>query len=110
MKILNLTHIREFNMKQDDVESLGEIDILILPVGSNSVMTAREAVKAVNEIEPKIVIPSHYQMPGLAMPYDELKTFVKEMGGKSETMDKLLIKKKDLLEDQVKLIILEPLR
>src|SRR4029079_10472814 len=37
--ILNLTHIREFTMKEDDVEDLGEIDILILPVGGNSVMT-----------------------------------------------------------------------
>jgi L-ascorbate metabolism protein UlaG (beta-lactamase superfamily) len=110
IKILNLTHIREFNMKQDDLEGLGSIDILILPVGGNSVMTARDAAKVVNEIEPKIVIPSHYEMPGLGLPYDKLQTFIKEMGGKAESMEKLLIKKKDLTEETIKVTTLDPLR
>ncbi len=110
IKILNLPHIKDFNMKEEDIEALGEIDILILPVGGNEVLDASEAAKVVNQVEPKIVIPSHYQIPGLSSPADKLETFIKEMGGKSETLDKLLIKKKDLPEDQIKLIILEPLR
>ena len=64
MRILNLTHIKEFNLKENELEELGEIDILILPVGGNTVISASAASKAVNEIEPKIVIPSHYKMPG----------------------------------------------
>ncbi len=110
IRILNLNHIREFNMKQDDLEGLGEIDILILPVGGNSVMTAKDAAKVVNEIEPKIVIPSHYNISGLKLPYDKADGFIKEMGGKSETMDKLLLKKKDLVPDQIKIVVLDPLR
>jgi L-ascorbate metabolism protein UlaG (beta-lactamase superfamily) len=111
MRILNLTHIREFNMKEDDVESLGEIDILIVPIGGNSVMTAKDAAKVVHEIEPKIVIPSHYATDGLKLSYEKVDSFIKEMGGKSETMEKLLIKKKDLDTDQIKkVIVLEALR
>jgi len=110
IRILNLNHIREFNMKQDDLEGLGEIDILIVPVGGNSVMTAKDAAKVVNEIEPKIVIPSHYNIAGLKLPYDKVDGFIKEMGGKSENMDKLLIKKKDLVPEQIKIITLDPLR
>lgn len=110
IKILNLTHIREFTMSKDDLEGLGSIDILIIPVGGNSVMTAKDAAKVVNEIEPKIVIPSHYETAGLALPYDKLDIFIKEMGGKSETVDKLILKKKDLPEENIKLIVIEPLR
>ncbi len=110
MRILNLTHIREFTMKSDDLESLGEIDILILPVGGNSVMTAKDASKIAHEIEPKIVIPSHYATDGLALPYEKVDGFIKEMGGKSENMEKLLIKKKDLPMDQMKIITLDALR
>ncbi len=111
IRILNLTHIREFNMKEDDIDSLGEIDILILPIGGNSVMTAKDASKVVHEIEPKIVIPSHYATDGLKLPYEKIDAFIKEMGGKSEAMEKLLIKKKDLSPEQVKIVIvLEPLR
>lgn len=110
MRILNLNHIRTFSMKEDDLDALGEIDILILPVGGNSVMTAKDASKIAHEIEPKIVIPSHYATEGLALPYEKVDGFIKEMGGKSESMEKLLIKKKDLDPDKMQIITLEPLR
>lgn len=110
MRILNLNHIRTFSMKEDDLDALGEIDILILPVGGNSVMTAKDASKIAHEIEPKIVIPSHYATEGLALPYEKVDGFIKEMGGKSESMEKLLIKKKDLEPDKMQIITLEPLR
>ena len=110
IRILNLTHIKEFNMKEDEIEELGEIDILILPVGGNTVLSASAASKVVNEIEPKIVIPSSYKIPGLILDVDAIEKFNKEMGGKNEQVDKLTIKKKDLVEEGTKVIILEPLR
>jgi L-ascorbate metabolism protein UlaG (beta-lactamase superfamily) len=99
MRILNFTHIKNFNMSEDEIEALGEIDILILPVGGNTVMSASGASKVVNEIEPKIVIPSHYKMPGLIIDVDAMDKFIKEMGGKKEEMEKLTVKKKDLPEE-----------
>jgi L-ascorbate metabolism protein UlaG (beta-lactamase superfamily) len=110
MRILNLNHIRTFSMKEDDLDALGEIDILILPVGGNSVMTAKDASKIAHEIEPKIIIPSHYSTEGLALPYEKVDDFIKEMGGKSEKVEKLLLKKKDLIAEQMIINILEPLR
>lgn len=110
LSILNLTHIREWNIKQDDLEDLGEIDILILPVGSNSVMTPKLASQIVHEIEPKIVIPSHYQIAGLSLPYEKVDDFLKQVGSKSEAQDKLMIKKKDLIEEKTQVVVLEPLR
>src|SRR5581483_710163 len=35
IRILNLSHIKEWNMKENEIEELGDIDILILPVGGN---------------------------------------------------------------------------
>jgi len=110
IRLLNLTHIKDFNMKEDELEDLGEIDILILPVGEGNVLDAARASKVVNEVEPKIVIPSHYKIPGLSLDADKLEKFVKEMGGKVETMDKLTIKKKELINESVRAITLEPLR
>lgn len=110
IRILNLTHIKELSLKEDELEELGDIDILILPVGGNTVLSASVASKAVSEINPKIVIPSHYKMDGLILDLDGVEKFIKEMGGKKEEMDKLTIKKKDLQTEGTKLIILEPLR
>ena len=110
MRVLNLTHIKEWNMKEEELESLGEIDILILPVGGNTVLSASQASKIVNEIEPKIVIPSHYKMSGLIFDLDPLDKFIKEMGGEKEEMEKLTVKKKDLQQEETQVIILTPLR
>jgi L-ascorbate metabolism protein UlaG (beta-lactamase superfamily) len=97
-------------MKYGELEELGEIDILIVPVGGNTVMSASQAAKVVNEIEPKIVIPSHFKMNDLILDLDGVEKFVKEMGGKKEELDKLTVKKKDLVEEGTKVILLEPLR
>ncbi len=110
MRILNLTHIKEWNMKESEIEDLGEIDVLILPVGGNTVLSASQAAKVVNEIEPKIVIPSHYKSKDLIFDLDPVDKFIKEMGGKKEEMEKLTVKKKDLSEEGVKLVVLEALR
>jgi L-ascorbate metabolism protein UlaG (beta-lactamase superfamily) len=111
LRILNLTHIKEWTMKEDEIEELGEIDILILPVGGNTVLSASAAAKVVNEVEPKIVIPAHYKMSGLILDVDPLDKFIKEMGGKSETSEKLNIKKKDIVDQEgTRVVVLEPLR
>ena len=110
IRILNLTHIKDFNLKEEELESLGDIDVLIIPVGGNTVLSASSASKAVNSIEPKIVIPSHYKMGDLILDLDPLEKFIKEMGGNKEEMEKFSFKKKDLPEEGTKVIVLEPLR
>ncbi len=110
IRMLNLTHIKDFSMKEEELEELGEIDILLLPVGGNTVLSASSASKVVNEIEPKIVIPSHYKNKDLILDLDSLDKFIKEMGGKKEELDKLTVKKKDLEAEGTKVVVLEPLR
>lgn len=109
IKILNLAHIHKLSLTQDELEDIGEVDILFIPVGAEEVMDFDGAAKTVNLIEPKIIIPSHYKIPGLKIPAQSEEKFLKQMG-KSEKMEKLSIKKKELSEDIAKVIVLEPLR
>jgi hypothetical protein len=109
--ILNLGNIFELKLTEDEIEDFGDIDILLLPVGGNGVMDFSQASKAANLLEPKIIIPMYYKIPNLKIDFDSSDRFVKQFGGKAENMDKLNLKKKDLLaEESVKIIILEPLR
>lgn len=111
IKILTLSHIKELNLKEDEIEDIGDVDIMIVPIGGGDVMDYDTAAKAVNLIEPKIVIPSSYKMNGLKTDFASEEKFIKELGGKSESLEKISIKKKELAEDApTKIILLEPLR
>ena len=110
MTVLNLGSIAELKLSEDELEDLGDVDVLLVPVGGNSVMDYEHAAKAVNMIEPKIVIPMNYKMDGLKLDFETNEKFLKQFGNKFETMDKLVLKKKDLPEEGMKVIVLETLR
>lgn len=75
-------------------EALGDIDIIFLPIGGEGVLTAAEANKLATTLEPKMIIPMHFDGMG---DKKALTTFLKESGAEDvKPADKLTIKKKDL--------------
>lgn len=82
-------------LSESQLESLGVIDILILPVGGGGyTLDATSAASLVRAIEPKVVIPTHYADSGLQyeVPQDTLETFTKELGASVETVSKYKVK------------------
>jgi hypothetical protein len=78
-------------LSEEQLESLGVIDILILPVGGNGyTLDATSAVSLVRTIEPSIVIPIHYQDERLKyeVPQCQLSLFISELGAPVEKMQK----------------------
>lgn len=95
-------HLSGLNKELTDgqIESLSDIDILLIDIGltddSNEI-----ASKIVNQIEPRIVIPIGYN------PEKKPSIFFKEMGASDvEPQNKLNIKKKDLPQEETKMIVL----
>ncbi len=110
IKILDLANLKKLTLTEDQLDDIGEVDIMIVSIGGFDVMDFDEAAKAVNRMEPKIVIPSCYKITGLKMEFAPEDKFLKEMGGKHEKMEKLSVKKKDFEEEGTKIVVLEPLR
>jgi L-ascorbate metabolism protein UlaG (beta-lactamase superfamily) len=94
MNICFLGALSDINLSSEVKESLGDVDILFVPIGDNNVLDAAKAEKLSVEIEPKIIIPMHYGDVGVA---GALKKYLKETGDENvKPIDKLTIKKKDL--------------
>lgn len=77
------------------LEELGMIDILIVPVGGNGyTLDAVGAEKMIKKIDPKVVIPTHYEEKGVhyEVPQNSLDDFAKQMNVTPEKIDKLKIK------------------
>lgn len=101
IKMCFLGAIDTIDMPTEAQESLDQIDILFIPVGSSGVLSPSEAAKLSARIEPRIIIP---------MVHDEkvLKKFLDEAGNDSQKpVDKLTIKKKDLVGREGDVVVLK---
>lgn len=97
------------DLSDSQLEDLGTIDILFIPVGGNGyTLDGLGAQKIIKEVEPKIVIPTHYDAKGLnfEVPQTPLNDAVKSLGMEiSETLDSLKLKNTEFGEG-TKLVIL----
>ena len=86
---------------------INDPDIIFVPVGNGSVLDAEKAMKLINKIEPSVTIPMLYDIKGLKIKRAPLSIFLKESEAKESSQPKLTIKKKDLIEEETKIVILE---
>jgi hypothetical protein len=92
MNICFLGAINNGTLKSETKEALDEIDILFVPIGGEGVLSASEGYKLAVSLEPKLIIPIHFEAGD-----KNIKTFLKEGGSeKTEVLEKLTLKKKDL--------------
>lgn len=91
MKLAVLGHIYP-ELSEDQVEAIGLVDIVIVPVGNNGyTLDGTGALQVIKKIEPKVVIPTHYADKAIKyeVPQVELSEALKNMGMEaSETLDK----------------------
>jgi L-ascorbate metabolism protein UlaG (beta-lactamase superfamily) len=65
---------------QAEIEALGNIHVALVPVGGGGGLSAAKAVEVISLLEPGIVIPMHYSIPGCSLKLSKLDRFLKEMG------------------------------
>jgi hypothetical protein len=110
---IQIGYLGEVEKKELNSEIVGlfeGVDVLIIPVGGNGMLDADSSVEIITQIKPKIVIPSHFNIPKLKRKADKLELFLKEIGSVGVNSEKkILLKKKDLNFDKTKIIPLIPL-
>lgn len=65
---------------QAQIEALGTVDVLLVPVGGDGGLTPAEASEVISLLEPSIVIPMRYKIPGVNLALGTLSRFLKQMG------------------------------
>ena len=101
---MTLAFLGGLNRKLTDkeVELLGSIDILVLPVGGGEYMDAKTAAAVVSAVEPRMVVPIGYDIPGIKAKLGTVDPFCKELGScERQDANRLKMTKKDLPAEQV---------
>ena len=97
-------------ISDNQLENLGVLDVLILPVGGNGyTLDATSAAKIARSSDAKIIIPVSYEEDGVAyeVPQASVTTFVKEMGLESETVSKFKLKSVNAIPEKPSIVIVE---
>ncbi len=88
-------------------EALGEVDVLLIPVGGGESLTASQASEVVSLLEPHIVIPMHYHFPNCTAQLDPVSKFLKEMGLDKVLPQEVLKVSRSGLPDETQTVLLE---
>lgn len=109
IRLCHLGDLGQSQLTDEQVEKIGRVDILLIPVGGTYTISSAEAGKIIGQLDPKMVIPMHYKIPKLAYDLDDVSKFLKAMG-KSDIapVDKLAIKAKDLKEGATDVVVMTP--
>ncbi len=85
------------DLTEEALDKLGEVDILFIPSPSKE-YEGKNIANLIKQIEPRVIIPSSDK---------DAERLAKDLGQKPEKMEKLVIKKKELLEMNSKLILIQ---
>lgn len=79
---MKICHVGDLGhlLSKAQLEEIGPVDVLMLPVGGTFTLDAEGAVAAIEQFSPKVVIPMHYLTPAVSMPIDPVDNFLEKMG------------------------------
>lgn len=101
---INIVFLGALGSDVIDPKILGElddIDILFVPIGGGDVLDVPAASKLATKLEARCIIPMHYEG-------NALKAFFKEEGVDTvKPVEKLTVKKKDLLAMESEIVVIE---
>jgi len=107
---LTVCHLGDLNIVPTQAqveEALGEVDVLLIPVGGGETLTASQAAEVVSLLEPHVVVPMHYYVPDSTLTLDSVNKFLKEMGlDKVAPQEVLKVSRGSLLEE-TQVVLLE---
>lgn len=109
MTLVHLGALSDTELSHEARESIDDIDVLFVPIGGplagGGVLSPAKAHEIAVSLEPKIIVPMHWS--GIGQP-KALEAFLKEAGNGSEKVDKLTLKRKDLIGRDGSIIVIMP--
>jgi len=91
----------------DQLEEIGSVDILLVPVGGGDSLDAPAASEAVSLIEPGLVIPINFATDVDKMKLDPVDRFLKEMGAKPGERHAKVAVTRSSLPDETQVLVLD---
>ena len=110
MEGLRVCHLGDLGHKltEGQLEEIGPIDVVMMPVGGVYTIDAKTAVEVVKQLDPWVIIPMHFQTSELKLSNRLASSaeFIKETGKTAQILLKYVVSK-DKLPTETQLVVLE---
>jgi L-ascorbate metabolism protein UlaG (beta-lactamase superfamily) len=105
---LNIVHLGDLDHvpAQSTIETMGNVDVVLVPVGGGGALNATQAAEVVSMLEPGIVIPMHYKTEDSVLELETVDRFLKEMGVSRIQQEETLKVTKGSLPEQTQIVVL----
>lgn len=113
MEGISFCHMGDIGHVIDDdiAAKIGNVDILMIPVGGTYTVDAGNAWRIVEKIKPKVAVPMHYRIPGLSLATQTAEPFLKIARSKGcgiESMGNAVELEKDDLPEKTEVWVFSP--
>jgi L-ascorbate metabolism protein UlaG (beta-lactamase superfamily) len=107
---LNVLHLGDLAHVPDQstIEALGEVNVVLVPIGGGNALRAAQAAEVIALLEPHYIVPMHYALPGLLLELDSVDKFLKTMGVSKVVEDDVLKITAGALPEQPQVVLLRP--
>jgi L-ascorbate metabolism protein UlaG (beta-lactamase superfamily) len=107
---VRVCHLGDLGHALDDraLEAIGNVDVLLVPVGGGTSLDGARAAEVVRQVEPRYVVPMHFGHPAIRAELAPVERFLKEMGvPEAEPQSKLAVQASSA-EAETKVVVLDP--
>ena len=107
---LTVAHLGDLDHvpNQSMIDTLGQIDIALVPVGGGNSLSSSQAAEVISLLEPRLVVPMHFQTDALSgMELDPVDRFLKEMGVNTIEQEAMLRVSASSLPEQTQVVLLD---
>ncbi len=94
-------------LTEKELNEIGPVDILIIPVGGYFTIDAKEATRVVDQMKPKVVIPMHFKTGKCGFPIAPVEEFLKGKTGVKRAGTSEVTFTKNSLPGQMEVVVLE---
>lgn len=75
---LRLCHLGDLGhaLSEEQVNQVGQVDVLLVPVGGTYTIDAAGADTVVEQLQPRVVVPMHFRTPAISLPIAGVEDFL----------------------------------
>ena len=99
---VNICHLGDISapLSPVQIDELSPVDVLLVPSGGGCTLEIDQVLRMLQDLDPKIVIPMHYNIPGVDVPLQDVDVFLRRMGlSEVQAQPRLSVTASNLPED-----------